>query len=86
MTDGEQTIDPKSTRSVNQILTEAVQPLKDKDIRVITLGIGRRVNKESLQAIATGDYVFYASSFSGLKRMVRQLKKGTCASKNKKKL
>lgn len=78
MTDGEQTKDPEATKSVNEILAEAVQPLKDKGVRVITLGIGKKVNKESLQTIATGDFVFYASSFNELRKMVKQLKKGTC--------
>ena len=81
MTDGEQTKDPEATKSVNEILAEAVQPLKDKGVRVITLGIGKKVNKESLQTIATDDFVFYASSFNELRKMVKQLKKGTCPSK-----
>ena len=81
MTDGEQTRDPEATKSVNDILAEAVQPLKDKGVRVITLGIGKRVNKESLQTLATGDFVFYSSSFNELRKMVKQLKQGTCPSK-----
>ena len=84
MTDGEQTTDAKAERSVNEILAEAAQPLKDKGISVISLGIGRRVNRESLKAIAASeDLVFMAKSFNALRRMVRNLKKGTCLSKRK---
>jgi len=78
MTDGVQTKDPKDKRSVTEILAEAAQPLKDKGVRVISLGIGQRVDRASLQTIATGDYVFSARSFNDLRRMVRDLKKGTC--------
>lgn len=84
MTDGEQTTDAKTKGSVNELLVEASQPLKDKGIRVISLGIGRRVNRESLEAIAASkDSVFTASSFNALRTMVRKLKKGTCLSKRK---
>ena len=48
MTDGEQTKDPEDTKSVNEILAEAVQPLKDKGVRVITLGIGKKSQQRKL--------------------------------------
>ena len=84
MTDGEQTRDVKTKVSVNELLAEASQPLKDKEIHIISLGIGRRVNTESLEAIAESkDSVFTASSFDALRTMVRKLKKGTCLCKRK---
>ena len=85
MTDGEQTRENKAKRSVNEILAEASQPLKDKGVSVISLGIGKRVNKASLETIASGDLVYYAKTFSDLRKMVRDLNKGTCPGEKRKK-
>lgn len=81
MTDGEQTRDVNSEKTVNEILAEAAQPLKDKKVHIISLGIGRRVNKSSLETIATGDNVYYAKTFSALRQLVRKLRKGSCIGK-----
>ncbi|PFX32412.1 Hemicentin-1 [Stylophora pistillata] len=78
MTDGEQTVEKNSTKSDIEILTEASKPLKDKGVRIISLGIGRRANKKSLEAISSGSDVYSSESFSKLRLLVRKLKKGTC--------
>ena len=81
MTDGAQTVEKNATKPVHEILAEASQPLKDKKVRIISLGIGTRVNKLSLKTIATGDSVYYAKSFNELRQLVKQLKKGSCTGK-----
>lgn len=78
VTDGEQTKGDKSVESVNEMLANAAKPLKDKGVKIISLGIGKKVNKENLEAISSGDFVFRASSFNSLRRMVSDLRKGTC--------
>lgn len=78
MTDGEQTVEKNSTKSDIEILTEASKPLKDKGVRIISLGIGRGANKKSLEAISSGSDVYSSESFSKLRLLVRKLKKGTC--------
>ena len=78
MTDGEQTIEKGSKKTVNEILAEASQPLKDKKVHIISLGIGKRVNRSSLKTIATENNVYYAKTFSALRQLVRQLRKGSC--------
>ena len=81
MTDGEQTEEKNAKKSVDEILAEASQPLKDKQVHIISLGIGTRVNKLSLKTIATGDKVYHAKSFDQLRQLVRELKKGSCTGK-----
>jgi len=83
MTDGAQTEEENSKKTVDEILAEASQPLKDKKVRIISLGIGKRVNKSSLETIATEDNVYYAKSFNELRKLVRQLRKGSCTGKRK---
>ncbi|XP_074624580.1 SCO-spondin-like isoform X4 [Acropora palmata] len=79
ITDGEQSKKDDSKLSVDQILAQAAQPLKDKGVRVIALGIGKKVNMENLETIASEKrLVFKASSFHSLLRIVTSLKKGTC--------
>ncbi|XP_067022317.1 A disintegrin and metalloproteinase with thrombospondin motifs adt-1-like isoform X6 [Acropora muricata] len=79
ITDGEQSKKDDSKLSVDQILAQAAQPLKDKGVRVIALGIGKKVNMENLETIASDKrLVFKASSFHSLLRIVTSLKKGTC--------
>lgn len=78
MTDGAQTEEKNAKKSVDEILAEASQPLKDKKVHIISLGIGNRVNKLSLKTIATGDSVYYANSFHELRQLVEQLRKGSC--------
>lgn len=85
ITDGEQSKKDDSKLSVDQILSQAAQPLKDKGVRVIALGIGKKVNMENLETIASDKrLVFKASSFHSLLRIVTSLKKGTCLGKKKK--
>lgn len=81
MTDGGQTVKENAVKSVDQILTDASQPLKDKQVHIISLGIGKRVNKLSLKTIATGDNVYSAKSFNDLRPLVKQLRKGSCIGK-----
>ena len=83
VTDGEQTKGDKSVESVNEMLANAAKPLKDKGVKIISLGIGKKVNKENLEAISSGDFVFRASSFNSLRRMVSDLRKGTCLGKKR---
>ena len=84
ITDGEQSKKDDSKLSVDQILAQAAQPLKDKGVRVIALGIGKKVNMENLETIASDKrLVFKASSFHSLLRIVTSLKKGTCLGKKK---
>ncbi|KAJ7370525.1 hypothetical protein OS493_031808 [Desmophyllum pertusum] len=79
MTDGEQTVNKNSKRPVNEVLAEAAQLLKDKNVHIISLGIGKRVNKSSLETIATGkNDVYHAKTFSALRKLVRELKRGSC--------
>ena len=80
MTDGEQTVEKNAQRTVREILEAAAQPLKDKGVNIISLGIGRKVNRKSLEAISTGNNVFMATSFNDLRTLVRDLRKGTCLS------
>lgn len=85
MTDGEQTVEKGSEKTVDEILAEASQPLKDKNVHIISLGIGKRVNKQSLETIATpGDNVYFAKTFSALRQLVRKLRKGSCTGKGTK--
>ena len=80
MTDGEQTANKTSKRAVNEVLAEAAQLLKDKNVHIISLGIGKRVNKSSLETIATGkNDVYHAKTFSALRKLVRELKRGSHA-------
>ena len=81
MTDGAQTEEKNAKKSVDEILAEASQSLKDKQVHIISLGVGKRVNKLSLETIATGDSVYYAKSFDELRQLVRQLRKGSCTGK-----
>ena len=82
MTDGEQTVEEGSGKTVNEILAEASKPLKDKNVHIISLGIGARVNKQSLETIATpGNNVYYARTFNALRQLVRELRKGSCSGK-----
>lgn len=78
MTDGVQTVEKNSGKSDIEILTEASKPLKEKGVRIISLGIGKRVNRRSLEAISSGRDVYSSRTFSELKTLVKKLKKGTC--------
>lgn len=78
MTDGVQTVEKNSGKSDIEILTEASKPLKEKGVRIISLGIGKRVNRKSLEAISSGRDVYSSRTFSELKTLVKKLKKGTC--------
>ena len=83
MTDGVQTVEKNSGKSDIEILTEASKPLKEKGVRIISLGIGKRVNRKSLEAISSGRDVYSSRTFSALKTLVKKLKKGTCHGENK---
>ena len=85
MTDGKQTVDDDHReRGVlsSDILFKAVQPLKDKKVRVIALGIGSNTNIFDLLTIAsTSNDVFLAENFEQLKGLVADLAQNKCPGK-----
>lgn len=75
ITDGKQTVD----KGPYTPLDKASQPLKDKGVFVYALGIGKGVEPEQLQQIATNRQgVFVAPSFDGLKPMIRTILNSVC--------
>ena len=74
LTDGEQ------TRAANQIPLDRVSGrLKDAGVRIVSIGIGRRANKEQLKVIASSEKdVVLASTFDGLLDKVEPLTKVAC--------
>lgn len=78
MTDGKQTLDD-DTALTTDILLEAVQPLKDKGVRVISLGIGRGTTLLDLLTLASTDSdVYSATDFKELKGLVKELTASQC--------
>lgn len=78
MTDGKQTVNDKGTLT-SDILYAAVQPLKDKKIRVISLGIGSNTNLLDLLTLASTDAdVYLAENFEMLKGLVTDLTERKC--------
>ena len=78
MTDGKQTVRNDSILSSN-ILSAAVQPLKDRNIKVISLGIGKNTNLFHLMTIASSsDDVYLAENFAVLKGLVATLTQNKC--------
>lgn len=63
ITDGEQT----TNKGPYTPLPIASRGLKDKNVRVYALGIGKRINRDQLNEIASSNVnIFTATSFSGL--------------------
>ena len=78
MTDGKQTVRNNSILSSN-ILSAAVQPLKDRNIKVISLGIGKNTNLFHLMTIASSsDDVYLVENFAVLKKLVANLTQNKC--------
>ena len=78
MTDGIQTVTEEGKLSSN-ILNAAVQPLKDKKVRMISLGIGKAANLFDLVTIASSNNdVYLAENLAQLKGLVTRLTKNTC--------
>ena len=77
MTDGRQTVEEGFLSS--DILHDSVQPLKDKGIRVISLGIGKGTLLFDLLTLASTDEdVYSASDFKELKNLVTELTERNC--------
>ena len=80
MTDGGQTV-PEGVLSLD-ILYNAVQPLKDKNVKVLSLGIGKGANLLELLTLAsTSNDVFLAENFDQLKGLVTDLTQNKCPGK-----
>jgi len=78
MTDGKQTVTEEGKLS-SDILNAAVQPLKDKKVRMISLGIGKGANLFDLLTIASTDNdVYLAENFAQLKGLVTDLTENKC--------
>lgn len=78
MTDGQQTVNEEGVLS-SDILHKAVQPLKDKGIRVISLGIGSGTTLFDLLTLASTDEdVYLAENFQVLKELVKELTARKC--------
>ena len=79
MTDGVQTIPEGDTRSSGDILSEAVTPIKEKGIEVMSIGIGRGIVLMDLVTLATDDTgVFLAENFEALDEIVTDVREGKC--------
>ena len=80
MTDGKQTVDDGVLSA--DILYNAVQPLKDKNVKVLSLGIGKNTNLFDLLTLASSDNdVFLAENFEQLKDLVTDLTQNKCPGK-----
>ena len=78
MTDGKQTIKNSIILS-SDILSAAVQPLKDKNVKVISLGIGKNANLFDLMTIASSSNdVYLDENFAVLKGIVANLTRKKC--------
>ena len=82
MTDGKQTLDDENSDLTTDILNEAVKPLKEKGIRVISLGIGPNTQLLDLLTLASTDNdVYLAQDFTELKNLVTDLTEKKCPGK-----
>ena len=82
MTDGVQTVPANDRRTSGDILSEAVQPIKDKGIEVMSIGIGKSIVLVDLVTLATDDTgVFLAEDFDALDEIVTDVKEGKCPGK-----
>ena len=75
ITDGEQT----TNRGAYTALSEAARGLKNKNVRVFSLGIGARVDEKQLNDIASSpDNVLTATSFSDLSPAAKTIVRSSC--------
>lgn len=82
MTDGVQTVPAGDPRTSTEILSEAVAPIKNKDVQVMSIGIGKSVILVDLVTLATDDtVVFLAESFEALDEIATEVKEGKCPGK-----
>lgn len=82
MTDGKQTLNDENSDLATDILFEAVQPLKEKGIRVISLGIGTNTQLLDLLTLASTDNdVYLAQDFTELRNLVTELTERKCPGK-----
>ena len=78
ITDGEQTTD----RGTYTELAEAARGLKNKKVRVFSLGIGTKVDEKQLNDIASSlGNVFTAASFSDLSLAAKTIVQSSCSGK-----
>lgn len=79
MTDGVQTIPEGDDRTSGEILSEAVAPIKNKGIEVMSIGIGRSIVLMDLVTLASDDTgVFLAETFEALDEIVTDVREGKC--------
>ena len=81
MTDGVQTIPADITPKPKSldILREAVAPIKERGIEVMTIGIGKAIVLEDLVELASDDTgVFLAEDFRALDEIVTDVREGKC--------
>ncbi|XP_020632434.1 coadhesin-like isoform X5 [Orbicella faveolata] len=79
MTDGKQTLKDEDSDLAIDILSAAVQPLKKKGIRVISLGIGPNTQLLDLLTLASTDNdVYLAQDFTELRNLVTELTERKC--------
>lgn len=82
MTDGKQTLKDEDSDLAIDILSAAVQPLKKKGIRVISLGIGPNTQLLDLLTLASTDNdVYLAQDFTELRNLVTELTERKCPGK-----
>ena len=78
MTDGVQTA-KGDTRTSGDILSEAVTPIKDKGVEVMSIGIGKSIELIDLVTLASDDTgVFLAETFEALDEIVTDVREGKC--------
>lgn len=79
MTDGVQTVPKNDTRTPGDILLEAVTPIKDKGVEVMSIGIGKSIVLVDLLTLASDDTgVFLAETFEALDEIVTDVREGKC--------
>lgn len=79
MTDGVQTVPDSSSESSTEILDSAVQPVKDKGVEVMSIGIGKGIVLVDLVTLASDDTgVFLAESFAALNEIATDIIEGKC--------
>ena len=79
MTDGAQTVPGDGLKSSSEILDAAVQPVKDKGVEVMSIGIGKGIDLVDLVTLASDDTgVFLAETFAALNEIATDIRKGKC--------
>jgi len=79
MTDGVQTVPEGDARTPGDVLLEAVTPIKDKGVEVMSIGIGKSIVLVDLLTLASDDTgVFLAETFEALDEIVTDVREGKC--------